>query len=1055
MSPCRPMRFSLRAFLIIALLLITHHSLLTTARAQSASATLSGTVTDPNKAAIAGAHVTATNNRTGLKREATTNDAGTFTIPLLPPSTYTVLVENQGFTPAEIKDVTLNVGDNVALNIQLKIGSVGATIDVKGDASLINESPAVATVVDRQFVENMPLNGRSFQSLLTLTPGVLLTRAGEVDPGQFSVNGQRASANYFMVDGVGANLGAVPDTVLGQYAGGTVPATTAAGGMNNLVSIDALQEFKVLTSTYAPEFGRTPGGQILIATRSGTNEFHGTVFDYFRNDVLDANDWFANRAGLHKPAERQNDFGGVLGGPILKNRTFFFFSYEGLRLRQPQTKVTQVPSLASRQAAPASIRPFLEGFPRPNGADIANGFALFSASYSDPASLDATSIRVDHTVMNKLTVFGRYNRAPSSVQARALFGGALNQIGDVRYVTETVTGGATLSISPSFINDLRFNWSRNGNRRVNELDNFGGAAPPPPSQFFPVGFGSASPVNFVFQVSPTFYQRVDSVNTSVPQRQINVIDSVSAARGAHRLKFGVDYRRLYPQFAPLKFNGLANFSSLAVAATGRVSAGSSFISSAPPRFPVFVSTSTYAQDTWKLTPRLMLTYGMRWEINFYPREENGLDPVAVTGLENPATIALAPKGTPLWKTTYGNFAPRIGVAYQLYDRPNHPTVLRGGFGVFYDLGWGGQTQAFAGSWPFVVRKPIPSGTPFPFDASVTPAGLNPNLPATDIFVTAPDFKLPYTLEWNSTIEQGLGANQDVTLSYVGAVGRRLLRQEVLRNPNPNFVNVWVTTNLATSDYHALQLQFRRRLSRGLQAIGSYTWSHSIDIASSDFGFGASAPSERVNPSIDRGASDFDVRHAFNAAVTYDVPALFGGPLGKAVAEGWGIDAVVTARSATPVNVLASFIDLSFGGSLSLRPDIVSGVPLYLYGDTFPGGKRFNPAAFVPGPPDRQGTLPRNLLRGFSMSQVDLAVRRQFKLWERLQLQFRAEFFNVLNHPNFGDPGGFQGNVLSSSLFGLSTQMFGRSLGSGNLGGFNPLYQVGGPRSGQLSLKLIF
>jgi len=340
----------------------------------------------------------------------------------------------------------------------------------------------------------------------------------------------------------------------------------------------------------------------------------------------------------------------------------------------------------------------------------------------------------------------------------------------------------------------------------------------------------------------------------------------------------------------------------------------------------------------------------------------------------------------------------------------------------------------------------------------TPSLTNPSLPATSLIVTVPNLKLPYTYEWNFTVEQALGSSQSLTASYVGAVGRHLLRQELLSNPNPYFVNLFVTTNLATSDYHALQLQFQRQLSKGMQALASYTWAHSIDDASTDFGFGASPPALFVNPQVDRSSSDFDVRHAFNAAVTYNIPSPFRHGFGRAALGDWGLETIVTARSATPVNVLvSSSANLSFGGSLALRPDLIPGVPPYIAYATVAGGRRFNPAALVPGPPTRQGTLPRNAFRGFRMSQVDLAIRRQFELSERLRLQFRTEFFNILNHPNFADPGNFQGNILSNALFGQSTQMLASGLSNpgGGSGGFNPLYQIGGPRSIQLALKLQF
>ncbi|MDQ3818804.1 MAG: TonB-dependent receptor, partial [Acidobacteriota bacterium] len=324
-------------------------------RAQTATATLSGTVMDEAGALIPSVNITLLNLSTALQRHATTNHEGSYTIPLLPPGRYNVTAQRAGFTTVEIRNVVLNTGDQLALRVKLKVGEIGESVTVIEDPSSLQQAAAVGTVVNRNFVENLPLNGRSFQSLFELTPGVVLTRATFNEQGQFSVNGQRANANYFMVDGVSANIGVSAGSAPGQAAAGTLPALTAFGSTNNLVSVDALEEFRILTSAYAPEFGRTPGAQVSIITRSGGNEFRGSVFDYFRNDALDASDWFANSRGLKRPAIRQNDFGGVLGGPILKDRTFFFFSYEGLRLRQPQVALTEVPSVSARAVAPAAL----------------------------------------------------------------------------------------------------------------------------------------------------------------------------------------------------------------------------------------------------------------------------------------------------------------------------------------------------------------------------------------------------------------------------------------------------------------------------------------------------------------------------------------------------------------------------------------------------------------------------------------------------------------------------------------------------------------------------
>jgi hypothetical protein len=263
---------------------------------------------------------------------------------------------------------------------------------------------------------------------------VVLAPATQYEGGQFSVNGQHPDANYFTVDGVGANLGTSASN-LSQGGAGQLPVTSAFGGTSNLVSLDALEEFRILTSTFAPEYGRTPGAQISIVTKSGTNMFHGTAFDYFRNDKLDANDWFANRSALARPELRQNDFGGVVGGPIKKDKLFFFGSYEGLRVRQPQVADTFVPSLASRQNAPAAVQPLLNAYPLPNGPDLGNGTAGFSASYSNPSTLDSSGIRVDYLPWQRVTIFGRYSDAPSSLDQRAARGFEPSDVSDVDYRT--------------------------------------------------------------------------------------------------------------------------------------------------------------------------------------------------------------------------------------------------------------------------------------------------------------------------------------------------------------------------------------------------------------------------------------------------------------------------------------------------------------------------------------------------------------------------------------------------------------------------------------------
>ena len=370
---------------VSALLLLLLLSSMPVLRAQSTGASLSGRVTDPSKSLIADAKIDAINTATNFHYETTTNNSGEYYLTNLPPGRYQIEIEKPGFKKLIKPDVTLHVQDAREIDFEMTLGSASENITVQGGAALLNtESGTVSTVIDQTFVENFPLNGRSFQTLIMLTPGVVVATTAADDQGQFSVNGQRADANYFTIDGVSANFGVTGFPPLMQSAGGGLPAFSALGGTNSLVSVDAMQEFRIQTSSFAPEFGRAPGGQISVATRSGTNAFHGTLFDYFRNSVLDANDWFSNFNHLPKPEERQNDFGGVVGGPIVKDKTFFFFSYEGLRLRQPATQESVVPDAASRQVqtpAGSAIRAYLNAYPVANGVELGSGLAQFNAAY--------------------------------------------------------------------------------------------------------------------------------------------------------------------------------------------------------------------------------------------------------------------------------------------------------------------------------------------------------------------------------------------------------------------------------------------------------------------------------------------------------------------------------------------------------------------------------------------------------------------------------------------------------------------------------------------------
>lgn len=1056
---------------------------------QAAVATLSGTVIDPNGQAVPGTAVAIANPATGFKLQTTTNDDGIYSFPNLTPGTYTVTARREGFATAENREVVLNVNDKRSLQIQLQVGDVNAVVQVAGESSLVDDSPAVATTVDRQFVENLPLNGRSFQGLIALSPGVVTTGTGLEDQGQFSVNGQRTASNSFYVDGVSANFGGVSGggASLGQFASGALPSFSAQGGTNSLVSVDAVQEFTIQTSTYAPEFGRTPGAQVSILTRGGTNKFTGSVFEYFRDDALDANDWFANRSRLPKPPLRVNNYGGVIGGPVYfprvgdgggpafysgKDRTFFFFSYEAQPFTLPQTRLTHVPTVAFRQAAPAGLRPFLNSYPLPNGPVLANQplLAEFNAVFADRSDLNTYSIRIDHNLTSRFQIFGRFSDSSSNRSERA---GASVPASNVRvsdFKTRTLTLGNTWSISNAFVNDLRVNYSTHKVTSLVRLDDFGGAVPVSAAAFFttPQPFTEENSF-FTFNLigGNNLIQNFGKGQTN-EQRQLNIVDNLSFVKGSHSFKFGGDYRRLSPIYAPREYQAVtAHLNPAAVLADTPLL---NIIQADRSGEFFFNNFGLYGQDTWKVSPRMTLTYGLRWDVDFAPTFGGGLQPLAATtaGFDDPTKLNLAPEGTPIYETTYNNFAPRVGIAYQIRQKAGQETVLRGGFGVFYDLASQGVGQQIRlGTPPFgnqrlIIGPATPPIFPLPPDQAALPAiGRFPPFVSLPLF--DPELKLPYTLQWNLAVEQSLGSNQSFTATYVAAAGRRLLRQRLVSGnvippgaATPLFTNPSLIDNTAESDYHSMQLQFQRRLSQGLQALASYTWGHSIDTSSTGQASIADARLNFNNVDADRGDSNFDVRHTFNAAVSYEIPAPFENTVLRAVLGGWALDNVFTSRSAPPVTPVSTAGTFSSAGAV-LRLDRVPTVPLYLFGDQFPGGKALNPAAFSSPPLAggiviRQGTLGRNSVRGFGAWQLDTSLRRQFRFTERFKLQFRADFFNIFNHPNFGQPT----TNFQSATFGRSTNMLGRSLGGGSLaGGFNPLFQIGGPRSTQLSVKFLF
>ncbi len=1005
--------------------------------AQSPDGTISGTVYDSLGKVIAGADVTVVNDATRVQSNTKTNSDGVYVLPNLPAGSYRLQVAKLGFKTLIKPDIILNVQDALAINFTLPVGSVSETVTVEGGAPLINTtSGSVSTVIDQTLVQNLPLNGRSFNTLLQLTPGVVIAPSNSSSQGQFSVAGQRTSANNFLVDGVSANFGVSQFFGLGTSGTGSAQAFSALGGTSSLVSVEALQEFRVETSSFAPEFGRSPGGQVVLTTRSGANDVHGGIYEYFRNDVLDANDWFANRAAQPRSPERHNDFGGFLGGPIKRDRTFFFLSYEGARLRQPNTMIVQVPSAYARTIASAQIAPFLNAYPEPDDRTITPGTYVgnFTGNYSDPSTLNAGSLRIDHTFNSKFAIFGRYNEAPSETAIRT---DGLNELDTTQVGTRTLTVGFNAAMSPRVSNSLRGNYSLQTAGVVNTLDSFGGAVPPPLGTLAP----NLSEAAKSFLLFGTFDTSVYATGPSARNRstQLNFADDLTITHGTHQSKFGTDYRAIYLSVRPYQ----SSLEYVVFDLPSLLSTGAAFIQGETTRASDFLlrSTSVYAQDAWKISPRLTLTYGVRWEVDPSPSARGGTTLASWQNVETPSTLTLAPKGTPLWKTTYADFAPRIGAAYGLTSKGDF--VLRGGFGIFYDTG-ADASGYLASSFPndavtCCASAPLPLS-----DTTIFLPQISTQPPYTGIIRGySPDLKLPRSYQWNVALEKSFGGQQALSVTYVGQSGRNLLRQEGLAQPNANFESTFILTqNDARSNYNALQVQYRRPVSTRLQALFNYTWSHSLDSASNDIVNAVS--STVISTANDYASSGFDVRQSLSSAIVFALPAAARGAFFERLSRNWSLETQVVARSGFPFN--GTVLTANIGGA-NPRPNRISGEPVWIPNSQAGGGKSLNPNAFARPAQGQQGTEGRNDIRGFGLTEVDFSLGRKFALTDRINLQFRSDAFNLFNHPNFANPQAFIG--LGPSFLSSASML------NHGLGGLNALFQEGGPRSLQLSLKLSF
>jgi hypothetical protein len=1017
--------------------------------ADASSASLSVTVSDTSGAFIPDAKAVLRNSDTNQEQVSVSSKTGSASFPFLKPGHYVLTVSRDGFSDVTVGAILLNIGDNKHLQLVLKVGSASQNITVDGSGATINTTDgSVSTVIERQFVANIPLNGNSFQDLISMTPGVV-TASPQTEftspggNGDFSINGQRTESNYYMVDGVSANVSA--STAGGNGASGTVAATSALGTTQSLLSVDDLQEFRVESSSYSAEYGRSPGGQLTFVTRSGTDMYHGSAYDHFRNGWFDANDWFNDELGQPKEELHQNDFGGTFGGPLSiprlyqgKGKTFFFGSYEGLRLVEPvAASVQYVPDLYLREHAPAVLQPILNAFPLPTpggidyGTPQAPNLAEFFQGYSVPGKIDSSSIRIDQTFTPAFSAFFRFADTPSSVQTRIL-----SELTNSVMNVQTYTFGTTYALSQSTTNQFRLGYSRSSSGSTSEVDSFGGAVPTDLGKAMgnTNGItGQTADAELVLEIPGAGGSALETPCQNNQEQQWNVTDTFDIVHRAQQWKFGIDFRQISTEqvqpFIPLA-EYLSTQSILSNSAT--VAEYFKYL----PSKPVYNQFALFAQDDWRINSRLSLSGGLRWELAPAPHNATNPQPYTALGdLSNPSSLSLAPAGTPMWHPSLGNLAPRLGIAWQANTLKNWVTVIRGGGGVFFDTNNEIALSAFLGFGFSTIAQY--DSAPMPFTTAQQNISVSVAPPYTNLDVYPSHLQLPYTLEWNTAIEQGLGQNNIATVSYLGSAGRRLSASQDLdlSTINPSFGEIFYVLGV-TSDYDALQAKFQRNVSKGVNALVSYTWSHSID-------FGSNSEALMVT----RGNSDFDVRQSFQGGLTWELPHLQSSRLTSGLLNGWAFDGRVIARTSFPVTLEGNFVtDPATGSEYYTNVDLVPNQPIYLYGGHFPGRRSLNPDAFAYPTATNPGNAPRNLARGFGESQVNFAARRDFPFSERIHLQFRAEAFNIFNHPNFG----FVDPNLNDSTFGQATQMLNQSLGT-----VASQYQQGGPRSMQFALRFAF
>ncbi len=1050
-----------------------------TAHAQSDSGTIAGRVTDSAGAVIPGAEVKLSSIERGTVTNVRSNSAGIYVLPNVSPGKYDLSVRCAGFRQEDMTDLVVNIQSNIEQNFKLSVGSVSESVTVNGEGATINTTDAtVGTVIDRQFVEDIPMNGRSFQSLILLSPGVVTNNPNGSDQGEYSVNGQRTDSNGFYVDGAsGSNAAQGTGNASSQ---GLTASLTALGTTQAMLQLDAMEEFRISTSSYSAEFGNHPGAQVSFRSRSGTNKYHGVAFDYLRNSAFDANNWFNTYSTnpVPTPAERQNDFGGTFSGPLSiphlysgSDRTFLFLSYEGLRLDSPSAaNIYYVPSNGTyitnntyysqagdaewanlRQYAAPGMQPLMNSYPLPNCdtsinaqcVDYGEGSEPYISSQLTKGTINALSGRFDYQPTFGMRLFVRYADTTSTTLAYGTSTGPYNS--SYWFRNRTYLLGVDNAISGSISNELRLQYAPSAYIQQDIPSPIAGGQP---YSFYQQSGIPAAGETYMFITLPEEFRSYQEYYGST-QFQPNVTEALTWTHGKHLFKFGGSWLQTTSDFDRGNYNRSPligyDISSAAQIISGI--AGTEKVSIFDPQAPKYKVWGVYAQHEWRILPRLSVSMGLRWEIKPAP-SVSGVQPYTYTGnVNNPATLGVSAPGAPFYATDWKDFAPRLGVAYVMHNQPGDETVFRAGGGLFYDSIAAG--NAFGNGYMLGTQSTYSYTTLYPLQASqILLPVMPPTAPYTFQYYPANNVVPPYTMQWNASLEQAFGSAQTVTIGYVASLGRKLvtLREYELSALNSEFDDFYLYTNGPGSGYNALQVKYQRKMAHGFQALVAYTWAHAIDWASSD---------DAIFP-LEKADSDHDIRHNFTAAAVYNLPSNYSNLFERALLAHWNADLWLIARSAFPYEPTGANITDPTTGDVVFGELNWNGQNPYVHVPGIPGGRQINPADFsITSTPLGVGTLPRNMLRAFGEAQANVAFARTFPLYEQANLQFRAEAFNVTNHPVFGSVSLIcgataTGATCNNTIMGQATNTLNTGLGN-----LNSLYQQGGPRSLEFALKLQF